>query len=330
MGTPRITSRHLQLPHLRLHLLETGPRSGPLVLLLHGFPESAESWREVMLDLAAAGLRAVAPDLRGYGGSEVPPGGYDLDTLAADVVALAEALRPGERVHVVGHDWGGVIAYHLGMHYPERLARLAVVNAPHPAVMARRIWRADQLLRSSYMFFFQLPWLPERLLSANAGRRVANLIKGSLVHPERVARGRLALFAHSFSRPEVAHAAVTYYRSAFRAALSPGALRRTFSRPPSIRTPFRLIWGERDGALGRHLTEGLEPYFSGPFDVRYLPDVGHFAPLEAPELVAALLVEHLSPPRARQVRRGAPEPAAGGRAGGRAARKTTTGPRLLQ
>lgn len=309
MATPRITSRHLQLPHLRLHLLEAGPRQGPLVLLLHGFPEGAESWREVMLDLATAGLRVVAPDLRGYGGSDVPEEGYDLDTLAEDVVALAEVLRPGERVSLVGHDWGGVIAYHLGMHYPERLARLAVVNAPHPAVMARRIWQPDQLLRSSYMFFLQLPWLPERLLSANGGRRVARLIKGSLVHPERVAPGRLALFAHSFSRPEVARAAVGYYRSAFRSALAPGALRRTFSRPPSIRTPFRLIWGERDGALGRHLTENLAPYFSGPFDVRYLPDVGHFAPLEAPELVSGLLVEHLTVPRPRLVR---PLPHGGG------------------
>ena len=302
MASPRITSRHLQLPHLRLHLLEAGPRQGPLVLLLHGFPEGAESWREVMLDLATAGLRAVAPDLRGYGGSDVPSGGYDLDTLAEDVLALAEALRPGQRVNVVGHDWGGVIAYHLGMYYPERLARLAVVNAPHPAVMARRIWQPDQLLRSSYMFLFQLPWLPERFLSANRGRRVARLIRGSLVHPERVGRGQLARFANSFSRPEVARAAVGYYRSAFRAALAPGALRRTFSRPPPIRAPFQLIWGERDGALGHHLTEHLAPYFSGPFDMRYLPDVGHFAPLEAPELVSAALVEHLTVHRPRLVR----------------------------
>lgn len=306
-----LTSRLLPLPSLRLHLLEAGPPRGPLVLLLHGFPELAESWREVMLLLAQAGLRCVAPDLRGYGASDIPEEGYDLDTLAQDIVELAEALRPGERVHVVGHDWGGAIAYHLGMHHPERLARLAVVNAPHPAVMARRVWRPDQLLRSSYMGFFQLPWLPELLLSTRGGRRVPHAIRAALVHPERVPLERLEAYADNFARPEAARAALAYYRRAVRAALSPARLRRTFARPPPIRAPFRLVWGTRDVALGRHLTRGLGPYFAGPFDVRYLPDVGHFAPLEAPGQVAALLREHLLAGAPRPPREGAPRPAPG-------------------
>jgi epoxide hydrolase 4 len=206
----------------------------------------------------------------------------------------------------VGHDWGGAIGYQLGMHHPERLERLAVVNAPHPAVMARRLWRPDQLLRSSYMGFFQLPWLPERLLSADGGARVVRAIRAGLVHPERVPPERLAAYAQNFARPEAARAALAYYRAAVRGGLAPSRLRRTFARPPPIRAPFRLIWGERDVALGRHLTRGLEPYVQGPFDVRYLPDVGHFAPLEAPEQVAALLREHLLQGAAREPRGGGP------------------------
>ncbi|MCP3138254.1 alpha/beta fold hydrolase [Pyxidicoccus xibeiensis] len=300
MAPTHVTSRFLELPSLRLHLLEAGPSRGPLVLLLHGFPELAESWREVMTVLASAGLRCVAPDLRGYGGSDIPDDGYDLDTLTDDVVRLAERLRPGERVHVVGHDWGGVIAYHLAMHHPERVDRLAVVNAPHPAVMSRRVWRPDQLLRSSYVGFFQLPWLPERLLTSRGGRWVPHAIRAAMVHPERVPPEKLAPYAANFARPAAARAALAYYRCAVRGRLAPRALKRIFSPPPPIRAPFRLVWAERDIALGRHLARGLERYFLGPCEVRYLPDVGHFAPLEAPEAVAALLLEHLAPERAAQ------------------------------
>ncbi|WP_228530780.1 MULTISPECIES: alpha/beta fold hydrolase [Myxococcaceae] len=301
----------LQLPSLRVHVLEAGPARGPLVLLLHGFPELAESWREVMRRLADAGLRCVAPDLRGYGGTDIPADGYDLDTLADDALQLAALLRPGERVSVVGHDWGGAIAYQLGMHHPERLARLAVVNAPHPAVMARRVWRPDQLLRSSYMGLFQLPWLPERLLSAHGGWLVPRAIRAAMVHPERVPLERLAPYAQNFARPAAAHAALAYYRCAVRRAV----LRKDTGAPPPIRAPFRLVWAERDVALGRHLTRGLAPLFRGPFDVRYLPDVGHFAPLEAPEAVAALLQEHLRAATARAPATDALEAAAANDAG---------------
>lgn len=260
------------------------------MLLLHGFPELALSWRDVLPLLARAGFRAVAPDLRGYGGTDKPEGGYDLDTLAADAAALIERL--GGRAHVVGHDWGGAIAYHLAATRPALVDRLAVVNCPHPAVMAERVWRPRQLARSWYMLFFQVPGLPERLLSRNGGALVIRAIKSASIDRSRLTDERLAPYAANFAAPGTARAALAYYREALR-GLARGPLRRTFADYPKIRAPFRLVWAEEDVALGTELTVDLGPWFEGPVDVRYLPGVGHFAPLEAPELVGASLVEHL-------------------------------------
>lgn len=287
------TSRSIPLPALRMQALEAGPATGPLVLLLHGFPELSESWRDVLPVLGAAGFHAVAPDLRGYGGTDRPPSGYDVDTLAGDIVQLARHLQPGRPAHLVGHDWGGAIAYHVAAWHPDVVDRLAVVNCPHPGVMAKRIWWPPQLVRSWYMFFFQLPVLPERLLSARGGAIVPRVIRRLLADGSRVSDERLAPYAAQFAQPEVARAAVDYYRQAVRGLFTPKGARRMLRQYPRIRAPFRLVWAEEDLALGRELTVGLEPYFERPPDVRYLPGVGHFAPLEAPERVAALLLEHL-------------------------------------
>ncbi len=293
-----ISPRLIPLPSgLRMQALEAGPVDGPLVLLLHGFPESSESWRDVLPQLAEAGFRAIAPDLRGYGGTDRPEDGYDLDTLANDVVELARYLQPGRPVHLVGHDWGGVIAYHVAAMHPEVVDRLAVVNAPHPAVMARGIWRPAQLLSSWYIFFFQLPFLPERLISARGGALVPRLIRRALVDPSRVPPGRLAEYEANFSTLDGARKALEYYRQSFRRTVDPRRLRE--SKPyPRIRAPFLLIWGEQDAALRKQLTQGLEPYFEHEPAVHCLPEEGHFVPLEAPEKVAALLIEHFSAGRA--------------------------------
>lgn len=283
----------LSLPSLRMQALEAGPAHGPLVLLLHGFPELSESWREVLPVLGAAGFRAVAPDLRGYGGTDKPRYGYDLDTLAGDIYQLARHLQPGRPVHVVGHDWGGAIAYHLAAKHPEVVDRLVVINCPHPEVMARRMWRPAQLRRSWYIFFFQLPWVPERRLSENGGAAVARSIRRALVNKARVPAERLKPYADNFAKPGAARAALAYYRTALRGGLTPWGMWRMLKGYPRIRAPFLLIWGEEDIALGRELTYGLEPWFERPPQVHYLPGVGHFAPLEAPEQVAGLLREFL-------------------------------------
>jgi pimeloyl-ACP methyl ester carboxylesterase len=300
-----ITPRSIPLPGLRMQVLEAGPADGPLVLLLHGFPELSESWREVLPRLAEAGFHAVAPDLRGYGGTDRPEGGYDLDTLAGDIVELARYLQPGRPVHLVGHDWGGVIAYHVAATHPEVVDRLAVINAPHPAVMMREIWKPGQLVRSWYIFFFQIPYLPERLLSARGGALIPRLLRRAMVDPSRVPLGKLAEYEANFSRLEAARAAIDYYRTGFRRFVSPGRLREMRDYP-RIRAPFLLIWGEQDVALRKELTKGLAPYFEQRPVVHYLPEEGHFVPLEAPEKVAALLLEHLTGGRPREERGGAP------------------------
>jgi pimeloyl-ACP methyl ester carboxylesterase len=291
-----ILPRSIPLPGLRMQVLEAGPADGPLVLLLHGFPELSESWREVLPMLAAAGFHAVAPDLRGYGGTERPEDGYDLDTLANDVVELARHLQPGRPVHLVGHDWGGLIAYHVAAMHPEVVERLAVINASHPAVFARDLWRPAQLLSSWYIFFFQLPYLPERLLSARGGAMVSRLLRRAMVDGSRVPPGKLAEYEANFSRLEAARAAIAYYRQGFRRTMSRRGMRE-MREYPRIRAPFLLIWGERDVALRKELTKGLERYFELRPVVHYLPEEGHFVPLEAPEKVAALLIDHLSEER---------------------------------
>lgn len=284
---------------LHLHALEAGPADGPLVVLLHGFPEFSESWRDVMPVLVDAGFRVLAPDLRGYGRSDRPRSGYDIDTLADDIAQFIALTSRTGRAHVVGHDWGGAIAYHLAAFHPERVDRLAVVNAPHPIVLARRVWQPEQLVRSWYIFFFQLPWLPEYVLTRKGGRPVSALIRKSMVDASHFPHDRAALYAENFTQEGVARSAVGYYRDTLRKMLDPRRIRRTFAGYPRIRAPFRLIWGEEDMALSRLLTENLDAYFVHKPEVDYLPGVGHFSTIEAPEKVAALLVEHLSTHRDR-------------------------------
>ncbi len=296
MTTHLVRDFTAQLPHLKVGGLEAGDPSNPRVVLLHGFPELSESWRDILPLLASAGLHAVAPDLRGYGQTDKPREGYDLDSLAGDVVALVDHLRAkhgGGRAHVVGHDWGGAIAYHTAAHHPDRVERLAVVNCPHPSVMARKLWRPNQLARSWYMFFFQLPFLPERVLTSDEGHRVTSIMRRAMKDDSRLTQSRALPYAQNFSDPHAARCALAYYRTMIRGALTPAGMKRLLSSYPRIEAPFRLVWGTEDVALSIGLTRELEPFFVQPLAVDYLPGVGHFATIEAPERVAASLIEHL-------------------------------------
>jgi pimeloyl-ACP methyl ester carboxylesterase len=194
---------------------------------------------------------------------------------------------------VVGHDWGGAIAYHLAARHPEVVDRLVVINCPHPAVLARRMWKPSQLARLSYMLFFQIPWLPEKKLSENGGAAIPRLIRRALVNKSRVPEERLRSYAENFAKPGAARAALAYYRTAIRGAMTPWGMRTLRNGARRIRAPFLLLWGEEDVALERELTYGMERYFEHPPQVRYLPGVGHFVPLEAPEVVAESLREFL-------------------------------------
>lgn len=271
---------------IRLHLVEAGPTDGPLTVLLHGFPESSYAWRHQVGPLAAAGLRVVAPDQRGYARSDKPRGigAYRLDRLAGDVAALVAALG-AERARVVGHDWGGAVAWYLAATRPELVERLAILNVPHPAVMRRHLLTDPaQLRRSWYMFFFQLPWLPEWWLRRNDWRNLARVFRATS-RRGTFSDADLARYAEDAARPGALTATIHWYRA---------ALLRPPPRPASwrIRPPTRIVWGAQDTALGRELV-APSAALCAEADVAWIEEAGHWVQHEEPERVNALLAEHL-------------------------------------
>ncbi len=280
----------------RFFALAGGPSGGPLVLLLHGFPELSRSWRHQIRALAAAGHRAVAPDLRGYGRSD-RSGPYDLRTLARDAAGLVEALGR-ERAAVVGHDWGGAVAWATAVHQPRAVERLAILNCPHPGVLAEELLRNPrQLLRSWYVFFFQLPWLPEWLLARDGARQVARALRGGSHVRGAFPAEELAVYREAFARPGAAGAALGYYRAALRGCLE---LRREGRRTP-IGVPTLVLWGARDRFLGRETVDlaKMAPYFApgNVPSVRFLEEAGHYVQNEDPEGVNAELLSWLGTTR---------------------------------
>jgi pimeloyl-ACP methyl ester carboxylesterase len=274
--------RDLDLNGIRLHCLVEG--EGPLVVLLHGFPETSLAWRKQIPTLAKH-FRVVAPDLRGYGGSDKPKGigAYRTSVVASDIVALIHAFD-AERAHVVGHDWGGGIAWTIGMEHPDVVDRLAVLNCPHPAVMQRALrsnWA--QIRKSWYIFAFQIPWLPEWGFTRNGAKAVKDALRVSAKRPDTFTEEVLDEYARAFTAPGSATAAINYYRAAAR------------SRVPrqKIAAPSLLIWGEDDFALGIELTRGMDDLFVTPPRVEYLPHTSHWVMEERPEEVNRLLLDFL-------------------------------------
>ncbi|GER85605.1 hydrolase [Thermogemmatispora aurantia] len=273
---------------IRLHYVTQG--EGPLVLLLHGFPEFWYSWRHQIPVLAEAGYCVVAPDLRGYNESEKPRWGYDLRTLARDVAALMVALGY-ERAIVMGHDWGGVIAWQVAMRYPELVERLVIMNAPHPAAMLRELRSLKQLRMSWYIFAFQLPWLPEYMLGRNGANEIGRMLRGSAVQKDAFPRSVTAYYQAAMSKPGALPAALAYYRQFVR-DLPRSLWRRQLRAWPRIQAPTLLLWGLQDIALSVELTYGLEPYVK-QLRVVYLPESGHWVQQEQPEQVNRLLLNFL-------------------------------------
>jgi pimeloyl-ACP methyl ester carboxylesterase len=212
----------------RLHVVTRGAREAPPVVLLHGFPDLWYGWRHQLAPLAEAGFRAVAPDLRGYNLSACPPRveDYALDRLADDVAAVVRAhAGPDGRAHVVGHDWGGVIAWHLAARHPALVDRLVILNAPHPARFRELLGRSQQALRSWYVGFFQLPRIPELLLAARRARRCSFARCARCTCARGVSpRGCRRVTTRRSPRPARCAAAVDYYRPSCDAAR---AARRT-------------------------------------------------------------------------------------------------------
>jgi pimeloyl-ACP methyl ester carboxylesterase len=290
MEEAQIAHHYADLGDVRLHYVEAG--SGPLVVLLHGFPEFWYSWRYQIPALAAAGFRAVAPDMRGYNRSDKPRGvrGYAGDRLAGDVAKLIRACG-AERAVVVGHDWGGAVAWLFAMAYPALLERLVIMNAPHPArfLRALRTWR--QVRKSWYMFFFQLPWLPESRFRARDFAAMRRTFRRDPVRPGAFSAEDIDRYVEAMAQPGALTAAINYYRAMFRQT------RQVRSGFPRIEAPVQVIWGERDRYLGAELAEPdrrLVPHVR----VARLPDASHWVQVDQPDRVNALLIDFLREQRA--------------------------------
>lgn len=284
MIEPAVTPARHVVNGVTLHAAEAGPESGPLVILLHGFPEFWWGWRHQIPALAEAGLRVCAPDQRGYNLSSKPPGArsYDLDTLAADVIGLADAHKR-ERVRIVGHDWGGLVAWWVAGRHPERIERLAILNAPHPSVVgsyARR--HLSQALKSSYVGFFQLPFLPEAMLGARDYRAMRRALTRSS-RPGTFDEADLARYAQTWAEPGALTAMLNWYR----------ALRHRPSAQLRIACETLVLWGRRDEFLERGLAlRSLDLCDRGR--IVDFPDATHWLHLEEPEQVNAELVGFLA------------------------------------
>ena len=266
---------------VRLHYAEAG--QGPLVVLLHGFPEFWYSWRFQIPVLADAGFRVIAPDMRGFNLSAKPRGvaAYRLPLLVEDVAGLVRHAGV-ERAHVIGHDWGGVVAWHLAQTRPDCLDRLAILNAPHPAAYRRELGRSSQLFRSWYVLFFQVPLLPELVCSWH---RFALLRRALRQGPART-DADLALYVRALARPGGLTAALNYYRAAFR------ELRRGGPPGAAVEAPTLLLWGERDLYLAPGLTEGLHRWVRDIRVVRF-PRAGHWLQIDEAGAVGAALINFL-------------------------------------
>jgi pimeloyl-ACP methyl ester carboxylesterase len=273
---------------VQLHTILAGPTEGPLVLLLHGFPECWYSWRHQIPVLARAGYRVAAPDLRGYNLSDKPRGvrHYQVDCLVADVLALIHALGR-ETATIVAHDWGGLVAWRLAMDHPPVVDKLVILNAPHPVAMAKSL-RSDwsQRRRSWYIFAFQLPWLPETLLTLSPLGTARFAFQRTAVRRDAFSEVDLEMLAAALAQPGAMRCMIDYYRAALRF--------RPARQAAPVEVPTLVLWAEEDFALGKMLTHGLE---RGVLDLtlQYISRCGHWVQNEAPLEVNEHLMAFLQP-----------------------------------
>lgn len=269
---------------VKLHVVMAGAPDGPLVLLLHGFPEFWYGWRKQLPALAAAGYHVWAPDQRGYNRSDKPAGvsAYHIETLARDVVRLIEASGR-KSVYLVGHDWGAAVAWWVAGRYPHLVKKLAILNVPHPAVMRRTVLEdAEQRKKSWYIFFFQLPWLPEYLLSRNGYTDLIRMLKGSS-RRGTFTDDDLAAYKQAWSQPGALTAMLNWYRAAVRHQARAVELGR-------IRVPTLMVWGVNDIALDRKMAQpSIDLCDEGR--LIFLETATHWVQHEEPETVNRLLIE---------------------------------------
>ncbi len=283
------THQTIQVNDLRMHLVSEGAEDAPLIVLLHGFPEFWYSWRHQIKPLAAAGYRVVAVDQRGYNLTD-KHGPYDIFTLSDDIAGLIRALGYQKAAAVIGHDWGGVVTWTFGARHANMLEKLIVCNVPHISAGIAAFSRLylPQIMKSWYMFFFQLPSLPERLIAANDYKLFADVIqeqtKGAVTDTE------IAYFKQAWAQPGALFASVSWYRALFQ---STSKIAQT---DMNVYVPSLLIWGDQDSALTTTTAEWSRRYVQD-FTLRAVLGVSHWVEQEAPEIVTRYILDFLSEAR---------------------------------
>lgn len=281
---PRIQTKILQIGDLEFEIDCCG-QGDRLALCLHGFPEHSFSWRYQLPILADLGYQAWAPNMRGYGNSSKPKGvsSYQLDTLVEDVAAIIEASGCKETV-LIAHDWGAVVAWHFAINDRLPLSHLIICNVPHPQSM-QQAFSWEQLKKSWYIFFFQIPKLPEFLLGRDNAKGVGEMIRNTFVNPEKLPSEVAEVFSRNANQPGALTAMINYYRALLRRGNRSNREGESF---PIIKTPTLMIWGEEDVALSKETTYGTEKYVEN-FNIRYLPNVSHWVQQESPEEVNSMI-----------------------------------------
>ena len=266
----------IRVDDLRMHAVVEGPEDGPLIVMLHGFPEFWYSWRYQIKAFAAAGYRTLAVDQRGYNLTD-KRGPYDVFTLAGDVVGLVRALGH-ERAVIMGNDWGGVVAWILGARHPSIVERLIVLNAPHPSagLIALRSLYLPQLLKSWYVLAFQIPVLPEMLLSANDFELFARILKRQT--RDAIGDEEIGHFKRAWAQPGALGAAVDWYRASLRTWM------RGHLKDLTLRTPSLLIWGDRDAYLTTRTADWTRHYVAD-LEIAYIRGASHWVQQDSPEIV---------------------------------------------
>ena len=268
---------------IKLHYVTQG--EGDLMLMLHGFPEFWYSWRHQIPEFAKY-YKVVALDLRGYNDSDKPAdkSAYVMDQFNLDVEGVVKGLGYDKCI-LVGHDWGGAIAWNFTYAHPEMVERLIVLNIPHPAKFAEGIRTPQQLMRSSYMFLFQLPWLPELLIQSSDYQAIETALKGMAVNKSAFSKEDLSAYKDAAAKRGAMTAMLNYYRNIF----AQGMLRQDWG---ILQVPTLMIWGEKDTALGKELTYGTQAYVRD-FQIKYIPDASHWVQQEQPETVNQYIREFL-------------------------------------
>jgi pimeloyl-ACP methyl ester carboxylesterase len=271
---------------IHLHVAEAGPANGPLVFLLHGFPEFWYGWRNQILPLAARGFHVVAPDQRGYNLSDKPAGvaSYDVNLLAADIIGLADHFGR-DTFAVAGHDWGSVVGWWMAGLHPRRMERLAILNAPHPAVWTEAMRNNPvQRRKSSYVRLLGIPWLPEFLIRLSRFKGLSRAFQDS-VRPNAFTHADLKAYSAAWSQPGALTAMIHYYRAILKNQFAPAEEYR-------ISCPVLIIWGSRDAYVVPTLAESSKSLCTNGRIV-WLDEATHWVQHDQPDRVTDLLVDFL-------------------------------------